>query len=90
MTRYLFTTVNRFGDPVSFSDIILHTPDIPDEKILEAIFARCNRGSGQTSEAFEKSGVPSLSVGNVVLLVTNKIARHYMCDGCGWSLILHK
>ena len=68
----------------TFSTYIKHEAVATDEQILELIFAACNRGSGKENPLFERSKVPSLSVGDVVALGYPPV-RLYRCESTGWS-----
>jgi hypothetical protein len=88
-TLYTYTSEGAFRAERSnhtFSSYIKHESVATDEQILELIFAACNHGSGKEDPLFQKSNVPSLSVGDAVALGCP--VRLYRCNAFGWSEIL--
>lgn len=69
----------------AFSASFDHNDSYSDEMILETIFSMCNYGSRKEHDDFLKSAMPSLSVGDTVVLFDP--LRTYSCKSVGWEQI---
>lgn len=83
-TQYIFVSATS-DKPRTFASSIVHEDDFTNEDILESIFSACNRGSRREDPLFLESRIPSLSVGDQVVLVDKKL--RYECKSVGWQRV---
>ena len=69
--------------PGEFSYTYTVESELPDEKLLEVIFANWNLGSGDECKEFTDRKVRSLSVNDIVTIDS----QPYQCKSIGWEKV---